>query len=490
MIRKKKHIRSRLAIGLLKAKVYLPRFFARQRTVLIFLAVFGVEVGLGVVVTRNLFNSYVQVQEIYAVSIQGLRRIGELQYDTQEARRSTLYALTTNNGNLQVQYADQSRAADQRVSKGIGQYLEQARLPREIELGEQLANHWDAYLKVRDEVLGLILEGSTNEAVSLDLTEGVPLFERVRQDVEGIKVLFDERASQQLAVVTSSSRRSVLQLIASFMFALFLGSVAIWAIDQNQMHSKMQLAKLQMNFVASISHELRTPITVIICAGDNVRGGYTQNPEELQEQGAIIVDQAEQLAGLVDQVLLFAPTASKPRYALRPVQVPVVVARAIKSSAVVLQKSDFEIEQSIEQGLPQVVGDLSAISQCLQNLIVNAVKYSNGDPWIRISARIHDALAERKEVRISVEDHGPGIPSSELTRIFEPFYRSPQAVAAQIRGTGLGLSNAKTLMEAIGGRLSVVSEVGVGSAFTLHLPAEPQDSPTPVASSATDSVGS
>jgi len=478
------------SVGYLKAEAFLSRAFDRHSTVLLFFVIFGVEIGLGIFVTRDLLNSYGQVQEIYAGSIQGLRRIGELQYDTQEARRSTLYALTTNDGNLQVQYADQSRAADQRVSEGVAQYLTQARLPREIELGKQLANDWEGYLKVRDGVLGLILEGSANEAVSLDLSEGVPLFDRVRQDVESIKILFDERASQQLAIVTSASRRSVLQLIVGFMFALFLGSLATWAFEKNNMHSKMQVAKLQMDFVASISHELRTPITIIICAGDNVRGGFTANRAESEQQGNIIVDQAVQLAGLVDQVLLFASTADKPHYTLRPVQVSDILASAIKNSAMALHKSDFAIEQSIEPGLPQVVGDLSAISLSLQNLIVNAVKYSAGNPRIRLIARIEDPLAERKEVRISVEDHGRGITSSDLPRIFEPFYRSPQVVAAHIRGTGLGLSNAKTLIEAIGGRLSVVSEVGVGSTFTVHLPAEPKDSPTPTPSFAPGPAGS
>jgi signal transduction histidine kinase len=76
-----------------------------------------------------------------------------------------------------------------------------------------------------------------------------------------------------------------------------------------------------------------------------------------------------------------------------------------------------------------------------------------------------------EEVRISVEDHGIGIDASELQQIFEPFYRSPVVKAAQIHGTGLGLPLAKSIAEAMGGRISVVSKVGVGSRFTLHLPA-------------------
>jgi len=102
---------------------------------------------------------------------------------------------------------------------------------------------------------------------------------------------------------------------------------------------------------------------------------------------------------------------------------------------------------------------------------VNAVKYGNRERWIGLSAGIDKRSNDRKELRISVADHGVGISSSDLSQIFEPFYRCPEAIAAQIHGTGLGLSIAKRIAEAFGGRLSVTSEVGVGSVFTVHLPA-------------------
>jgi len=100
---------------------------------------------------------------------------------------------------------------------------------------------------------------------------------------------------------------------------------------------------------------------------------------------------------------------------------------------------------------------------------VNAVKYSKGDRWIGLSAGLDKVSDGRTGVRISVADHGVGIHSSDLQQVFEPFYRCPQAIAAQIHGTGLGLSIAKRIAEAFGGTLSVVSEVGVGTVFTLHL---------------------
>jgi signal transduction histidine kinase len=105
----------------------------------------------------------------------------------------------------------------------------------------------------------------------------------------------------------------------------------------------------------------------------------------------------------------------------------------------------------------------------LQNLIANAIKYGGEEHWIGLSATSLDTEKQTKEVKISVQDHGQGISNSELPHIFEPFYRSPKVVSAQIHGTGLGLALAKRIAEALGGRISVVSELGVGSTFTLHL---------------------
>lgn len=127
------------------------------------------------------------------------------------------------------------------------------------------------------------------------------------------------------------------------------------------------------------------------------------------------------------------------------------------------------IEQVIEPGLPCVLGDELAVCGCLENLITNAIKYGGSDRRIRISACLQ-TTGNGKEVAISVQDRGIGIHSSELKQIFEPFYRSPEARRAQIPGTGLGLSVCKHLAEAMGGWVSVNSEVGVGSIFTLHLP--------------------
>jgi hypothetical protein len=172
---------------------------------LLLLIVFLVVTVIGLFVIRDLHTTNVEAQKMYAGSVQGLQRIGELQYEVQETRRSTFYALTTNDSNLQLEYADQSREADRLVNEGISEYLRQARMPHEIEVGRRLQLDWSGYLGVRNEVLASILEGSTKEAVNLDLKGGVLSFERVRQYLQEIKQLYDGKSSQQVAYVDATS---------------------------------------------------------------------------------------------------------------------------------------------------------------------------------------------------------------------------------------------------------------------------------------------
>jgi signal transduction histidine kinase len=450
--------------------------FSSRDSALLLLIILCIEVGVGAFAMRDVFTSYVEVQKMYGVTVRGLQGIGELQYEAQETRRSTLYAMTTNDANLQVNYADQSRRSDSRVTAGITQYLGQARTPRGGELGKRLARDWAAYLAIRDRVLSSILEGSVKEAMTLDLAVGVPAFDRVRQDLEEIKQLYNQQASQQVAVVAASSERSAVKLVCLLGFGLLFGSFAVWAIQSNKIRAAVQLARLQMEFVASVSHELRTPITAILTAGENIRDGVVDKPEGLVEQGSIITEQAARLMQLVNQVLEFtASTWNRPLQSPRRLQISEVVAHALQNTAGLLKGAGFTVEQNIEPGLPSVIADLSMLSQCLQNLITNAVKFSNGNRWIGLSARTEKAENGNHEVLISVRDRGLGISRSDLPYIFDPFYRSPRVVAAQIHGTGLGLYIAQRSAEAFGGRVSIITELGVGSVLTIHLPVPKQD---------------
>ncbi|HYP50581.1 MAG TPA: ATP-binding protein, partial [Pyrinomonadaceae bacterium] len=132
----------------------------------------------------------------------------------------------------------------------------------------------------------------------------------------------------------------------------------------------------------------------------------------------------------------------------------------------VIEEKCFTVEKQIAADLPEVSADPNALKQSIQNLVNNALKYSNGNRWMRISAK-----QERGRVSVSVEDKGFGIEPRELRQIFEPFYRGRKAVSEQIHGNGLGLSLVKQIIEAHGGEIRVKSETGKGSRFTIEIPA-------------------
>lgn len=444
---------------------------ARHNAILLLFVVCGGVTVIGALVIRDMQNANTEAQNMYKSSVNGLQKIGELQYDAQETRRTTLYALTTTDSNLQVVYADQTREADRRVRSGIAEYGRQAKGYEELAIADRLNRDWTAYLGVRDEVLASILEGSTNEAVSLDLVGGVPAFERVRQDLNEVKRLYGEDASREQASLAESSRRSSSRMVGILSFTFLLSTAAVWVIQRSQLLGRMQLANLQMEFVASVSHELRTPLAVIRSAADNIADGLVKNNDALLRYGAILQHQSRSMAELVDQILLFASTEDrKKRVALQPLAVEHIVETVLSDTEVLFRNSGFTLDLDIEPGLPFALADLAGTTQCLRNLIGNAVKYGGSDR--RIVLRAGASLPKDSspcELRFSVIDRGIGIDSSEILHIFDPFYRSQRVYASQIHGTGLGLALAKRIAESMGGRLTVLSQISVGSTFTLHL---------------------
>jgi signal transduction histidine kinase len=288
--------------------------------------------------------------------------------------------------------------------------------------------------------------------------------ERHTQDDWYLEVKHRNRSLQEIMASTQWRERAVglgiLVLLALSMAMIFIAS-----------QRARKFARLQVEFVAAVSHELRTPVAVLCSAADNLADGVVQGPQQLDQYRSIITSQARQLTLLVEQILTFTGGGGiKPGHPLRLLEVREIMQAAIEKTEGLLHSGQFTVEQAVEPGLPQVKGDLVALSQCLQNLIVNAVKYSGSSRWIGIKAQSIETKNGKREVQITVADKGIGIAPSELGAVFEPFFRSPSVAKGQIHGTGLGLSLAKSMAEAAGGKFTVVSELGKGSAFTLHLP--------------------
>ncbi len=286
-----------------------------------------------------------------------------------------------------------------------------------------------------------------------------------RRSADPWRLVLKRRTGSLEATVTGVRRKN---FITGGLVLVLLATAMVFLVIASRRAQK--LATLQLNFVASVSHELLTPLAALHSTGQNIRDGLVEGKHDLLVHGSIITSQTHQLTNLVTQILQFSSTENQGnRYVLRPLQVPEIIECALKNVTVLIDEMNFAIEQHVPVGLPRVEGDLSAVSVCLQNLIVNAVKYSGKNRWIGIQAEHHKTKHDYDEIRISVHDHGLGIGISELPHVFEPFYRSPSVMAAQIRGTGLGLAVARRIARALGGDLTVSSELGVGSIFTLHL---------------------
>jgi signal transduction histidine kinase len=232
-----------------------------------------------------------------------------------------------------------------------------------------------------------------------------------------------------------------------------------------------RLATLQLEFIAGVSHELRTPVAAILSISENIADGLVDSRVQLLRYGGLIRNQARQLNHLVEQVLRFAALQGKATYTLQQLQIPDVIEEVLENLANLISAAGFRVEVHIDPNLPAVEADFGVLSQCLQNLISNAVKYGGQDKWIGIRVTGNHVAGLTSWVSVTVEDHGMGIDEEELKHIFEPFYRSPKVVESKLHGTGLGLALAKGFAETMGGRLSVTSEAGDGSKFTIELPA-------------------
>ena len=297
-----------------------------------------------------------------------------------------------------------------------------------------------------------------------------PLLRESPEDDDWRLIVRHRRGGPLGAFVADMHRRDL--AISFGALLLLVVSMAMLIITSNR---AQRLARLQMGFVTAVSHELRTPLTVIGSAADNITQGVVEGKEQLVQYGSVIGNQVTQLSGLVEQILLFAATnEGRQRFSLQPLEVREIVDATLASTAGLIRAAHFTVECEIEPDLPQVRGDLLALSQCLQNLMTNGLKYGRERRWIGVRAKAVELGGGGKEIQISVSDRGIGIAAEDLPHIFEPFYRSPSVAAAEIHGTGLGLALARRIVEAMRGQVTVASEPGRGSTFTLHLPCAEQ----------------
>jgi signal transduction histidine kinase len=292
--------------------------------------------------------------------------------------------------------------------------------------------------------------------------------ERLRNFREaGAWVLVVKNKAGSIDALVARTRRRDLALGFGvlFLLALSMGSLVITT------HRARELARREMEFVAGVSHEFRTPLASIQSAGFNLSSGVVQEPGRVREYGALVRNEARRLTDLIEQVMSYAGIQSGVKhYELVPTEVPVMVERALAEFAPAFRDAGWQVEKKVEENIPPVFVEAPSVESAMKNLFANAIKYGGASRWLRITATCAPN-GGRGEVQISVEDHGPGIDPADLPHIFEPFYRGQGVLASTVPGAGLGLSIVKRHIEAQGGRVSVESAKGKGARFTLHLPA-------------------
>jgi two-component system sensor histidine kinase SenX3 len=309
--------------------------------------------------------------------------------------------------------------------------------------------------------------GPQSDEQHMAALERLPRFEPFHAQSQDMWELTATHKSGSVEAAVGALRRR--NLMASFGVLGVLGITMGLIVVASQ--RARRLARLQMDFVAGVSHELRTPLAVISSAAENIAHGVVEDKQQLVRYGNTIVKQSRQLTQLVEQVLLFAATQQPQRHLGHGrVNVAEVIDSAVEGTSSEVAAAGFTVERRVESGLPAVDADFSALVRSLQNLITNAVKYGGENRWLRISAAAEKRNGRVEEVKLTVEDKGIGIDKEEIQHIFEPFYRSPAVSESGIHGTGLGLPLARTIVEAMGGRITASSELGKGSAFSIHLP--------------------
>ncbi len=229
-----------------------------------------------------------------------------------------------------------------------------------------------------------------------------------------------------------------------------------------------RLAEQEMQFVAGVSHELRTPLSAIAMLSLNQADGLVTDPGKVRQYGELVHQQSRRLSSTVEQTLRYAGIHSSLRQPCRDVvDLQCLIEETVNSRREDLERGGFKVEVAISPNLPPLAADRELLRTALDNLLSNAEKHAADGHWIRVSAEYDPS---GKEVRMSVEDRGPGIDRDDEAQIFEPFSRGREAVERQTPGTGLGLSLVRSAAEAHRGRVTVASKAGAGANFTIHLP--------------------
>lgn len=229
---------------------------------------------------------------------------------------------------------------------------------------------------------------------------------------------------------------------------------------------EVRVAELKTNFVAAVSHDLKTPLALIQLFAETLELGRVRNPERAVEYYRIINGEAKKLTRLIENILDFSKMEAGLRpYRMESADVGDLTEDVLGRMQNQFSQNQFRIVTQVEPSLPRVLADGDAVEQAVENLLNNAMKYSGDARDIEVDVRRSDG-----HVVVGVTDHGLGIPRREQKKIFRKFYRIESELGGGPQGCGLGLAIVDHTMRGHGGFVRVDSEPDHGSTFTLHFP--------------------
>jgi signal transduction histidine kinase len=267
----------------------------------------------------------------------------------------------------------------------------------------------------------------------------------------------------------STERRRV-KLFAGLILGAVFAALAGFVAAQRAFRRQLQLYEMKSNFVSSVSHELRAPIASVRLMAENLAGGKIPESRRQSEYFRFIVQECRRLSALIENVLDFSRIEQgRKDYEFEPTNLVALTQTTVKLMEPYAEEKGIKLQLApVSENIEWNV-DGRAIQQTLVNFIDNAVKHSPQGECV-----IVEIGASPMALRLSVSDHGPGIPEAEHEKIFERFYRRGSELRRETQGVGIGLSVVKHIVEAHGGRIVVKSQLGKGSKFTIELPARSQ----------------
>ncbi len=365
----------------------------------------------------------------------------------------------------------QGASARARIERTIEAGRDQDALRAEIDRTRQALDALQEAVIVVDEELQ-IRDVNQTAVQMLDLgyaPVGHPLLERIRHpEIEKAAraALFEgSSVEREISSIESGEDRKILHVVA----VPLQGRERAAILTLRDLTQVRHLETVRRDFVTALSHEIQTPLTAI--------RGYTETlaegpvaPEDQERYLAVILRNTERLERLLQDLLLLS-RAEGGQLTLEPVRIDVAEACSALVSELEVRFRNADLSTKVEgSGAVLAMCDRRTLERVLLNLLDNAIKYTPKGGWITIRVG-----SEGEEILIEIRDTGVGIPSRDLGRIFERFYRVDRSRSRDVGGTGLGLSIVRHLAEAMGGSVSVESEVERGSTFRVRLPAAPAE---------------